>query len=1180
MGSEVWVSLPGEDNNKTRRESIRARSDRPRRSWRAIAGRSSVWRFALLSLGLFMSPVEAVRVPFQNCMDNNRNPDQLQFTPTFVDATFNLINDSHPLQITVYGNVSGRMTQTPLPPPDDDYWRDDTQEDGKIVKRPGNLNFTGLKHKVEVLSYEPWAQNVDFCDSLNGWNCPLGPAFDVNASDPLSFPSFSMSAELNATYRFATLTSTLIITSGDAGRTQLGCISAQITPDLGSRWSDMLTYIPVGILILVGIATAMAAILSPWGSTNIFKWTTNYGRDADLLRLVTPGFADCLQYLQFIVLTGGLTLSYPGFYQPVASKVAWSSLMFNQSFVSHENGTDPIIDGLYSPTGRYGLENISQLVGMGAISDMWAGMAIWLLVMITAVIVLLQIGFFFQWCYHRFSRTQEEDLRAKNLPFTIGNIVRFIFSYFLLPIVSISMFQLVEAKKSPISVVVMAAVLLLVLLAFACWLLKVVAGTKPRSVLFDDLLTLLIYGSLYNTYSDSAAPFALVPVLLTFIRGTAIGAVQPSGIAQIVLLAICEVITILTLHTFRPFHSPTSMNAYHTFFAAARFVSLLLMTSFAPSLGIKDGTKAWIGYGILLLHGIVLVLGFFLNALQTIFEVLARLAGVGIDDNNGFAKAFGMRQLSRRLSRNNGHVLRASQSSTAMLVDRKSPQLGGPHHLRSQSAGSMNMLLEGARPIDGNHSSPNVDNHSAYTPTTPGGASAFSFMPSGNQEGGAASSLGLTAADPGHRYYRAPRARRPTNEPLSPGAKARGSFSSADWGRRESAVSLGLGDEGPSISGRATPTGPLSPGSPPQLGGGDLGLAQLASYENRRSKTDYTTREVDFYYGVRGPALNSNVPSRKLRTGPVDPTNPVTVASGWFKNLLGGKSKEKGRGFEVVRSGRMPPGMMRPPQGAETPPEGIPVVASGAIRRDLDDDQPTNVTPPRKKAEPSIKSPANGKRPASQHHSDDEDDMEEIELQDRPHISDQPSALAMLSIDTGKGLQMPSRLPSVAITHGKSKQMDGGEDDFDPPVPRKSSRRMSHGTPNPLGLRPNVGSPQSVRSGAGANQTDYFGPTTSRTRPANLGGVDGTSDRNPSTVNSEPLISITGETPSPAPSALDSHVRNDRPQSVGRVITGNIMLTDQNSDTHLQGTEAEIVDSSRRVSAESKISRETREQQR
>jgi len=50
--------------------------------------------------------------------------------------------------------------------------------------------------------------------------------------------------------------------------------------------------------------------------------------------------------------------------------------------------------------------------------------------------------------------------------------------------------------------------------------------------------------------------------------------------------------------------------------------------------------------------------------------------------------------------------------------------------------------------------------------------------------------------------------------------------------------------------------------------------------------------------------------------------------------MFGGKSKEKGKGFEVVRSSRMPPAMRAAADAeydAELPPEGIPV-AMGVLR--------------------------------------------------------------------------------------------------------------------------------------------------------------------------------------------------------------------------------------------------------
>jgi len=48
--------------------------------------------------------------------------------------------------------------------------------------------------------------------------------------------------------------------------------------------------------------------------------------------------------------------------------------------------------------------------------------------------------------------------------------------------------------------------------------------------------------------------------------------------------------------------------------------------------------------------------------------------------------------------------------------------------------------------------------------------------------------------------------------------------------------------------------------------------------DSRLFKTDYATREVDFYYGVRGSTL-SNLLTRRLKTGPADIIGPVSSAT-------------------------------------------------------------------------------------------------------------------------------------------------------------------------------------------------------------------------------------------------------------------------------------------------------------
>lgn len=907
-----------------------------------------------LSLSSICRPAAAASVRFENCLPESHIqsvPTLLQWVPKFVDATFEAAESKHLLRVTMWGNVTGSSTNAPLPPPGSSDWKNRTKFDGKIVDVPdpdaADPRITTLVSKVNVLSYEPWSQPTDFCNTSLAKNstCPLGPVFIDENSDllPYILPSVSMSPEFYSSYAFTSFAPTFLIINGDPNKTIIGCVSAVVTPDLGSlAW--MVRFLPLVVLVLVGAATVFAAIFSPWGTSDIFHWSSNYGRDPDLLRLVTPGFGDCLQYIQFVVLTGGLTLNYPGYYQPIVSQASWSTLMFNQSFVSDKPGWEAVRDGIYYTNAEYGLGHLAQLSGVAEYKDIWPGMMVWLLVIIAAMFVLVQAGFIVQWLYRFIQKIPEEDLRAKNIPFTLGNVVRIVLNYFLLPIIALSTFQLVVATKSPIYMAVLASLTIILIIGFGAWLLRLIATSKPRAFLFDDLATVLLYGPLYNTYSDEAVAFTLIPVVLGFVRGIAVGAVQPAGVAQVVLLAVCEVIQILTLHAFRPFHSPTSMNAYHTLFAALRLVTVLLMVAFVPSLGVNEGAKGWIGYAILVTHASVLVLGFLLNAVQTIVEVLARMLGAGGDDirgqsRGGLSKIFGMRQLSRRASRRENGPSRQSQLSSSAMLDADDGSKVGyimpGGRIRSESAGSMGVMLHHRQTSLSGMDTPSLygptrrhDSVSgSFTPTTPGEASTFSFLPSPGHPVRPQGALAMQAPDP---YYRPPRQRRPTTETSwSPATKMGGSWN-GDWTQKRLSQGTGIAGDpveiGPQISRDATPAPYAIPFTP---------------------RTDYSMREADFYYGVRGQRLNSYAPSRKLCTGPADPTGPMASAAGWLRNMFKGKGKDKGKGFEVVRSSRMPPAMRAAGGDFEDDPapEGIPVamgvLRNGPIESDDDDENGT-----------------------------------------------------------------------------------------------------------------------------------------------------------------------------------------------------------------------------------------------
>lgn len=1010
----------------------------------------------LCLLTLCTSIVRGARIEFRNCLERSyisSVPKLLQFDPLQARAVFNTSGDGN-LNVTIYGNVTGRTTDEPYPAPDDPSWDNPNVTFGKIPDlSEANNKYTTLFARYNFLSYTPWsAEPSRFCESVTQGECPLAPAFSVNSSDLSQLPAFSIAHDLFSSYAFASIQATVQIQSGDANGNFLGCVTATITPDLGATLKGLLRYLPLAILIVVGVATISAAVFSPWGSSDIFHWSSNFGRDEDLLRLVTPGFGDCLQYIQFVVLTGSLSLNYPGFYQPAVSRVSWSALMFNESFVSGGNGSQSVVDGIYElrNNSKYGLDSMSQLVGMTSDRDVWADMMVWLVVIVAAVSILTQLGFAGRYLYRRLANVEPEDLRSKNIPFTIGSIVRAAFNFFLLPLTSLSFYQLVIAGRGPAYSVALAVISLVIVLAFTARLVFLFMRTRPRSFLFDDLLTLLAYGPLYNTYCDDAATFALVPLMVNFLRGIAIGAVQQSGVAQVVLLAICEIVLILTINAFRPFPSATSMNIYHTCFAVIRLITILLSIAFVPSLGVADSSRGWLGYAILIIHACTLVFGFFLNAVQTLVEVIARLAGAGGRDEDtggatrgGLNKVLGMRQLSRRLPRR--EQTRHSMSSNAAMLstmDTEQKQLQmAKTRSRSVSATS-GVLLDGNR--NSNRISSNLDSRTLGQTTPDGGSTIGKRLTqrlSGSGSIGAIVGLHPKQTESKDPYYRPPR--RNTMDALgSSDTRPRMSLAGGPRGNNNEVAVDDDNGEGSS--------------TPIRLEKDDF---EDAISERPGPKTDYAVREVDFYYGVRGAALSSG--TRKLKTGPADPTGPVSTARGWFKGIVGGKTKEKNKGFEVVRSARAPPPGLFPT---------TPIPESQEPEPYHDDELPTQGESSRPdRTSTRVASPVQQRRSVYDDISVDESD------DDERHVSSVPKQAPSLPlIDSVGAIELPSRIGSEASRKSRKRPPPGEIPDVPavPAVPRKSSRRQSGGD---SGERSNVSRPRVPAMGPSAytHQSPY-----------------------------------------------------------------------------------------------------------
>ena len=457
------------------------------------------------------------------------------------------------------------------------------------------------------------------------------------------------------------------VLSSDIPAQELVCVTFQLTPRFGPQFTVPISIVPLIIALLVGFATLFAARYNPWtGTSDLLRATSNFGQDYDALRLVTPGFSDVWYYIQFAVYTACLSLDYPGVYQPALSRVAWSNLLFNTTLLHpNGNGTLPWSTVTTSLNGQfdnstaslinivngsdYGLTQYAALVGIPG-KNVWPTFMVWLLFVLAGITILTQLVSAIYWFYRHARGLHTNDFSTLNLCFLGGMIIR-IWQLFYVVLVTLCCYQLVISGQSPTFQVGLSVITLILLGLVAPIVLIWIISRREH--LFAELNVLLILGPLYNTYEEPKVMFVSVVFVIRLFQGIVIGAAQGSGIAQITLLAVLEIIFLCALNIWRPYHTRTSMNGWHTFMSFVRLLVILFLIAFIPSLSVDAGVRGWIGYTLLVLHAVVLIFVFVINVVQTIVEIIARQAGTREDSalrerEFGLGNVFGINQLMKR----------------------------------------------------------------------------------------------------------------------------------------------------------------------------------------------------------------------------------------------------------------------------------------------------------------------------------------------------------------------------------------------------------------------------------------------------------------------------------------------------------------------------------------------------
>ncbi|KAK1689507.1 hypothetical protein BDP55DRAFT_545915 [Colletotrichum godetiae] len=435
------------------------------------------------------------------------------------------------------------------------------------------------------------------CQKLNfskNWRSPL-----VN---PVSL-YLSISEDVGHLPPLSTFHTTLHLEGNDSE--EISCREANITPALTSTITSIITYSTWSIFLFVLIV----GILRSAYSTPITLDDVD-DEERRSIRTVLPNVGDCLQYLQFIFLTGGLSLRYPGFYQPVVSHLNLFSLFMNGP-ITHGVMYDRVEDGIYvlngTYGGTYGLELMTQIAGAPMTMDTWLNMVVIMFIIAGGVALVLEVV----WFVKRSRDSDSESLRSVGgIRHTCSRVLRGILSYFMFPLAALSFYQLDNASILPAYHISMAVALILGMMAAFIWLIRKIP-TRSLGVLVFDSTKRYRHLHAVDDARRRDGTFVFVLFALTFVRGATVGGLQISGPAQLAVLGACELVLLASIAGFQ---------AYSTFSigsiaATIRLCSLVFLVVFLPGLATTNGVKSAVGYLLLAVHGGMLLLGFFVPAL-------------------------------------------------------------------------------------------------------------------------------------------------------------------------------------------------------------------------------------------------------------------------------------------------------------------------------------------------------------------------------------------------------------------------------------------------------------------------------------------------------------------------------------------------------------------------------------
>ncbi|KXJ87540.1 TRP-like family, partial [Microdochium bolleyi] len=451
------------------------------------------------------------------------------------------------------------------------------------------------------------------------------------------------------------------------------CLRARVTPRPHDQIINVLRYLPMAILAAVVLTGIIRSI--PSTRTQPRLWPENHTGEEDDAdappQAILPDVGDCLQYMQFVFLTACLSLQYPGFYQPAVSELRWYSF-FGATLWVNTYTYDGYNDGIYEINGTfggtYGTELMTQVVGAPLTIGTWVNMVI--CVVIAAVAVALLLWIFWLLEIRKALLGILDPVRPGWKPL-VSNVTKVILSYFMLPVIALTVYQLDYAGSLPTSHLAFAISLLAAVLAAFAWLVWQIPTRSLGALLFNPSKR---YHRLQQHPSSPAGIFDdrngsdphirraattddgimsaekqrdrifVYTIFVTmFIRAAIIGGLQLSGVGQVIALFFCELVFAAYIIGMQPY----ALVSLGTFAAGMRVVTVGAMIAFLPDM-VSESPRDLIAYGILALHALFLIVGFGGSAAYHFVDAAVHRA-----TSKKSHEVYGLRDLQRRPNSHN-----------------------------------------------------------------------------------------------------------------------------------------------------------------------------------------------------------------------------------------------------------------------------------------------------------------------------------------------------------------------------------------------------------------------------------------------------------------------------------------------------------------------------------------------